>query len=373
MPSFLNRREYWITPEEMNGWLEYCQKSGRVKAQYPIWYFWDNNIPVGLYYFVEDDLVNFALRFKFAGNLCNFYCRKDGSNESKVGTVSGTVAFRIMSQYYKVPHMDPRYCADGECCLTSASLLWYNKKYNNMRNYCYSYDINSAFSYAMLQPMPDTSYAPEWRQIKSGEVGFQEVEHTQGTYLEPKFSGISHFVFPLMDSPFKRFVDVWYDRKQNAKTLNERNKAKSVLNYSIGFLQRVNPFLRAMILWYCNENVKSFIDDNTVYCNTDSIVSLKPRDDLKIGNEIGEWKLEHEGLFAYKDCTYQWGLDKPAYRGVPKSWFPEGYDLLKDPLPYNDNLYEYNPIKNKLMKVKQKWLHQDGKLLNILKEKHSGK
>lgn len=360
MSAVLNKREYWISVEDMNNWLKYVKENGYKKAEYPIWYFWDTGKSLYNYYFIEDDLVNFALRFKFAGKLVNFYCRKDGENEQRIGTVSGTVAFRILSQYYKVPHIDPKYCADGDLCLTSTSLLWYNKVYDNTRNYCYGYDINSAFSYAMLKPMPDTSVSFHSGDIKEGEIGFVEVVKSQGVYIEPRFSGFAYWIYPIMESPFKRFVDVWYGQKQKSEGAL-RNKAKSVLNYSIGFLQRVNPFLRATIIYYCNENVKSFIDENTVYCNTDSIVSLKPRDDIILGNEIGQWKLEKEGPFAYRGCIYQWGTDKPAYRGIPKSWFPEGYDLLTDNTPPNHNLYIYSPIKEQLIGVEHIW-HREKEL-----------
>ena len=40
---------------------------------------------------------------------------------------------------------------------------------------CWSYDINSAFSYAMLSPMPDTRAEPRYNdKIRSGEIGFME-------------------------------------------------------------------------------------------------------------------------------------------------------------------------------------------------------
>ena len=107
-------------------------------------------------------------------------------------------------------------------------------------------------------------------------------------------------------------------------------------------LQIKNPWLRAWIVGSCNELISSLIDKDTLFWNTDSIVSRRPRPDLTIGDEIGEWKLEHEGEVAYWGNAYQWNQDKPTYRGVPKGDFPEGWDILVDDTPTHSNPYYFD-------------------------------
>lgn len=95
------------------------------------------------------------------------------------------------------------------------------------------------------------------------------------------------------------------------------------------------------------------MDENTIYVNTDCIVSVKERDDLEIGEEVGQFKLERDGEdFACNGDVHQWNLEKPAYPGIPKEWFlkfPE-WDLLKDPPPPNQNIYQFNQTTFQLEK-----------------------
>ena len=217
------------------------------------------------------------------------------------------------------------------------------------RVYAYEYDLNSAYGAAMLTEMPDTSAPMRAGYVKENEIGFIELpkKNGDGLTLVSTRAGYSSFIFPAMDSPFKAFVKTWYEKKKNPET---RAKAKGVLNYSVGYLQRVNVFLRAAILTACNNYISDLLDKNSIYCNTDSIVSLVPRDDLIIGDDVGQWKKDNEGLFAFVGFNYQWRDDPPAYRGVPKTWFKMGWDILKDELPKTGNLYYLDHEKLKVKK-----------------------
>lgn len=179
---------------------------------------------------------------------------------------------------------------------------------------CWSYDINSAFPYAMLQKMPDTSVAPlENVELPNGYMGFYE----DGTAtLTPNV--VVRYAFPLMDSPFKEYVLEYYTKKQKAETKEEKAKYKAFLNHPTGYLCKHNIFLRNAIIFYSNEYIISFMDRNTVYCNIDCIVSLTPRYDLPIGNGIGQFKEEHvcEDFKYLGPGMYQWG-DECHYRGIP--------------------------------------------------------
>ena len=203
--------------------------------------------------------------------------------------------------------------------------------------------MNSAYSYAMIQDMPDTSVPPKAKVIGAGEIGF-DVNGNRQT------SGYSIYVFRLIESPFKKFVQTYYDKKNKAKTKAERRRAKEYLNFCVGFLQNRDPFTRAQIVGLANDLILSLIDENTLYCNTDSIVCLKEREDLKLGDNIGEWKIEHRGDFAYVGFNYQWNLDKPSIRGKTKSYFKDNWDILKDELPECNNSYYFDRIKGAMLK-----------------------
>lgn len=341
--SFSRYRKQYVTVKEMNEHLKYVfQYYNVIYREKTKEETFKRNA------FLEDCMVNFKLTYKKGSYACTYICRKDGDDVTQA--TDGGEAFRILSQYYKVPKMDKKVCGKAdEGGLSASPLLWHNKKYENMWIDAYGYDLNSAYSAAMLGPMPDTSVPARVGTIIEGkEIGFEEVlnpkKNNQATMLVPKYKGFSLYIFPLMESPFKRFVEKWYDKKANSLPGSyEKIKAKGVLNYSVGQLQNVNPFLRATIIGRCNELVQSLITEDTLFCNTDSIVSRVPLD-LKIGDGIGEWKIEHQGKVAYVGANYQWDNGDISYRHIPKKWFKEGWDITKDPVPHEGNIVEF---KNK--------------------------
>lgn len=342
--SFIRYRQQFITVEEMNKHLKYVKETFCIvyRAKRP-------EEKLLRYAFIEDKEVYFKLTYQKGTKACTYICRKDGQDGEQ--RIDGGEAFRILSRYYKVPRMDEKICGRADNGGLSASpILYYNKKYEGIRQKAWAYDLNSAYSSAMLQDMPDTSVPRHSGIIKEGkEIGFKEVLNPKKpdcTMLVPQYKGFSLYVFPLMPSPFKRFIEVWYNKKTDSLPGSaERAKAKGVLNYSVGQLQNVNPFLRATIIGKCNALIESLIDEDTLFCNTDSIVSRKPLD-LKIGTAIGEWKLEHENEeVAYIGFNYQWNDGSISYRSIPKSWFPKNWDILKDKLPVNGNIYKFENMK----------------------------
>lgn len=326
------RREY-VDLKTINEHLAYCKENKII-----VYRAKNKGETFGNKCFIEDKLLKFQISYRRGSKACTYIFFKDGRSDSQV--TDGGEAFRILSKYYKVPRFeDPQILA-----MSASPLLYKNEKYENTRNDAIGYDLNSAYSYAMIQQMPDTSVKPKCGFINEGkEIGFIELPKPNsncGLTLVPIFTGFSKYVFPLMESPFKKFVERWYNKK-----LDGDKKAKGVLVYSIGYLQKVNPFLRATIIGYCNTFIRNLINDDTLYCNTDSLVSLKPRDDFKIGKQLGEWKIEHQGKFAYRGFNYQWNLDIPSVRGKPKSWFKKNWDLLKDSVPSESNIYKYENYK----------------------------
>ena len=179
---------------------------------------------------------------------------------------------------------------------------------------CYSYDQNSAYSYAMLQPMPDTSKRPKLNDfVGPNEIGFFEdgmATTEEGVYAE--------YIYPLMPSPFTPYVLKYFNKKINSKTIEEKSKWKYFLNIPTGMLHRVNIFMRLAVLYYARNYIRSFIDENTIYCNVDSIVSTKERLDLPLNDNLGSFKAEHknEDFKFIKSGIYQWG-NECHYKGIP--------------------------------------------------------
>ena len=77
--------------------------------------------------------------------------------------------------------------------------------------------------------------------------------------------------------------------------------------------------------------------------NTDAIYTTEPIEELEIGTEIGQWKLEYEGMFRQKQTSYQ-KVDKEevTYRGVSKCLFKKSFNLLTDKLPAHNFKYYFD-------------------------------
>ena len=308
------------------------------KDKYTIHKNEDVKIPLNRNAFIIDKVVFVELTYKDIDTLetCTYKASKTGSF-GMVHKITGMNSYSTLQHYFKIPHV-----SDKENAKFSASpLLYFNEKFNNSRiENCIGYDINSSYSYGMIQPMPkDTDKGPidKFRIVKDDEIGFM----VDGELSLP--GEYADFIFKSEESPFKRFVEVWYSRKKNA-TGQKKQDAKDILNMAIGFLQRHNFWYRAAILGYCNRRIINLIDkykDDILVCNTDSVISTRPIPEIEadIGNELGQWKLEHKGSFAYKNMNYQWDYNIPTYRGINKKWFPENFDIINDPIPQMNNIY----------------------------------
>lgn len=290
-------------------------------------------------------------------------------NKRNPGTTLST-----LGKYYKIPEIKDLYpdiaylCQPSDCFdekgrsgMKVEPLLMFNQKFEGKRTYAYCYDMNSAYSWAMLQDMPDTSHGLRVDDIvEENEIGFFDLrtENINGdvttSYILSEPGDYAHFIFPRMKSPFGRFVRKWYDKKVNAQNEEEKLGAKEMLNYCIGCLQNHNPFIRCAIVNYCNNRIIDIIakerkkGNDFLYANTDCVTLTKPIDYLTIGNDVGEWKIK-EGYFAFRGCNYQWDLEIPTYRGIPKKWFPEGWDILKCPLPKSNNNYIFDATRMEIV------------------------
>lgn len=247
-------------------------------------------------------------------------------------------------------------------CFSASPILGYNPKYSGQRLEAFGYDLNSAYASIILDN--------EWANFNAKPVAKMIDPETEiGFDLDYniKREGYSIWVFKKCPVPQSviRYFEKHYKAKQEAGAMYKatgdkqwliiKQKEKDMLNFPIGCLQNKNPFVRAWIVGKTNEKILSLIDEDTLFWNTDSIVSRRRREDLEenMGDGLGQWKLEHEGVVAYVGNNYQWNQDIPTYRGIPKSWFPKDYDILKHGTPFNRNVLAWDWEKMEIYEVKQ--------------------
>ena len=328
MIKYHNKKVY-VTVDEMNEHLDYCKKYRNILFADPN----KREKPMGFDAYIEDSIVQTMLTYREGKSITTYICRKDNGDSFLGQVITGGECYCRQQRSYKIPKQEVGFSA--------SAFTYYNPEYERKRFYAYSYDINSAYANVLYNyPFPDTTVDLGARYVGENEIGFDgdgELRHEGQFALH---------VFPLIESPLKKFVAKWYSIKERTvKNDREHTLAKNMLCYCIGMWQHHNPFLRAYVINTCNEYIKSLMDENTVYCNTDCIVSLVPREDFKLGTGIGQWKKE-EGMFCYIGSRYQWNLERPSYPGIPNKWFPEGWDLLKDELPQCGNTHYFD--KNEL-------------------------
>lgn len=366
---FKNRRIIYIHDvDEMNAHIKWCREN-RIEAPTEAWASMQR-IPK-LYYTLDVLYTRILLRYMGNGNLYTTYIfQLDGSEHSQ--TISGLRAFNLLQRMsnkgvvdltknYKL--YDTYY--DSWKVGPIGGLIYFNKKKANQRyENCIEYDRRSAYASALLEDIPDTRVIPRERDyIKEGEIGFHHME--QGYSQDQQFYAIfepghyAEYIFPAIESPFKKFANYYYDKKIKNDGI-ESDKAKQILNYAIGYIRRKNPFVHSCILSRARYFIEDLIDENTLYCNTDSLVTCVPREDLEhlVGDKIGQFKIQHKGSFAYTGSGYQWNKDQPSIRGKSKEWFknayPNGFDILVDELPFTEaNTYYFDREKGEIRKCQE--------------------
>ena len=279
-------------------------------------------------------------------------------NNEESFACSGLRCFTEFSKAFKLPkastyerkEIDRWFNEErGNYACSASPIIGFNPRYENIEiEDCWEYDLNSAYSSAMIEKMPDL-YHPLWEmdhKVKPGFVGFYM--NDQLTMTEA--GQYADVTFPLIDTPekLKEYIHKWYNIKRRS-TGTMKQEAKAHLNLPIGYTQRYNPFLRSFIVHRCNAQIIDLIDQDSLFWNTDAIYSKRRRTDLKIGDEIGEFKEIHYKRVRYIGNVYQLEDELPVYRGIPKAWFKRfqeihgrPFNILTDGIPEAANLYEWD-------------------------------
>lgn len=263
-------------------------------------------------------------------------------------TTNGMRAWRVAQRFYKVPVLHDKVDAP----MVAVQVLYNNPKLKGIWNEAVSYDVNSMFSWGLLQPMPNTAVEPrKGVKLQQGEVGYimpDIVVYEAGKRVD--------YAFPLIESPFKKFVDYYYNIKCTTADKVQKQKAKDTMNFFIGYTQRKNSFIRASVIDHCNKRMYDLINkynDKVIYANTDSIIATGPIDELEqqLGEGVGLWKKDHKGAFAFNGFNYQWKGEKPSIRGKKGHYAPVGYDITKDSSDFDDSsMYYFDEKIHKICK-----------------------
>lgn len=309
--------------------------------------------------FIEETLTKIKITFKPALKAKTFIFDKDEEYQIQCNPKDAVSA---MSRSFKIQRTKKIMNISPKHIESALPLLYKNKKYDGKAVYAYEYDLKEAYGQMLKLPLPDLYTYRSDAKINKGEVGFYAVgEHLKCTFEEGK---VCQYVFKLMESPYIRWVNRIEKLVSKATTKEQKLELKSRYRFAIGDLQNLNPFWRCIIVERCNQLVKSYMDENTVYCNTDSIVSTVRRLDIENDKEF-TWSLKRSyQLFKWQKgkMNYQWNDEIPCYKGPSKryiEWYNKTHDIpwniLTDSVPkVMSTLWLLNKEELKLVKNYEK-------------------
>lgn len=355
----------YVSPETINEILKWTEGRKRIFREI------NEYDSLGPHVFISDKRVEIRVTCIFHGEVGTFACRKDGRNV--YSTINGLDAYILLAREYsaikkrKIPNWAGKVPAGPQ------AILAFRKGSEGVRQTAYGYDMRKAYCWGLMQKMPATEeIVGSNRRVEEGEIGFYvsdwevnpprakgkfiySADYADALYMASP-GQYAQWIFREEPSPFVAFAKRWFDRGLKAEDPIEKQRCKDMVNFSVGYLQRVNPFIRATVIERINNKILDLMDERIIYCNTDSLISEEPLPFLDVGPGCGQWKLEHDGeTFAHVGFSYQWGFGGKDmhYRSIPASWFREGADILSKDLPgEEENLYYYDAVANRLKERK---------------------
>lgn len=252
--------------------------------------------------------------------------------------VTGNSAFKTLDIYAKYIKLDPcqkigdRYIYARFYDFEKHKFRCYQKPYlftigadaTLKFEHVWAYDINSSFANAFRTcVLPDTKALPRLSStVKEGEIGFIYFhDGLSGQLLPTTYIGqYADWVFPILtNNELLEKINGWTTDYYNLKKSTDaadKARAKKVMNFAIGYISRINPFVHACILSKARANVQKYQDANVLLINTDSIIRIGEDKRIPVGDNLGEFKIEAEDATLYlKGFNYKVGK-KVAIRGV---------------------------------------------------------
>lgn len=307
--------------------------------------------------YIEDDDYKIKITYKPFKKAITYVFDKDNKYQIKIEPKS---CVSQMSRAYKIERVEEILDIDPLTLPAAKPWLYKNNKYNGKAVNAYEYDLSQAYAQMLKLPLPITKSMKRYAKLSnSTQIGFIELNGDL-MLVENDYNTECDYVFDTMESPYIKWVNRIFERCDKATDDNAKTEIKSLYRFAVGDLQNINPFWRATIVGRCNELVKSYMNEDTVYCNTDSIVSTKRRLDLESDPNFN-WKLKrvNEVFKWQKDkMNYQWNDELPVMRG-PLKRYVEYYNkthaikwnILTDAIP--DNLEHQYYLDRKDFRIKE--------------------
>lgn len=186
---------------------------------------------------------------------------------------------------------------------------YFNDKYENQKlENIYIYDMFMAYLSVFKEGYYPNTDGEEFGAgiVEDNQIGFNNVLG----YLEVVEPGyFATYRFERAQEPkLKKWVlDIAAKRKlYKAQERDiEAAELKTAVVIALGIISNNNIFLRAYITGTISNYIRSLIDENTLIANTDSIISIGPRDDLDIGKGLGQFKVEQANKYmVYQGSNY---------------------------------------------------------------------
>lgn len=224
--SMLKEKECYVA----KSWAEY--RNGNRKK-------WNKRGRIGVVFF-EEKATRVEITYKNVGDFDRAQTKVfflDGEPRYEETVISA--AAREFKLQYKYKEFEKR---DIERIGSASPVLGYNEKWSNTRQRAWEYDLKSAYSWALLQDIPNTDENLGPGIIEENMIGFshyiREKGMSENSYVLKmgKVGDKAMWRFPAMKSPYENYVKKYYRIKENAKDKKEKNKAKAYLNVVIGNL-----------------------------------------------------------------------------------------------------------------------------------------
>lgn len=200
----------------------------------------------------------------------------------------------------------------------------------------YEYDMQSAYLQVLAAVrLPILKTLKFNAIVGDNQVGFRSY-FKFGKYKVLKFTYTKgeqcEFVFDLtQNAPYKTWALKKMQEIQECEDPNLKASLKDIPRFAVGQLQNRNPFRRCIVVETCNKIILGLEDENTIYSNTDSIVSLVERKDLE---ENKDWKFKckrknEDFTLSPTSMLYQWNDEPPVVGGFAK-FFIEYYNFTNE-------------------------------------------
>jgi len=128
-----------------------------------------------------------------------------------------------------------------------------------------------------------------------------------------------------------------FDIAEGCEELSDGVYTKTTTDYSKATF--INPFISGFITSYARAELFKNLSENSIYCDTDSIVSTKQL--RNVGKELGQFKLEGKGRFkAFAPKTYFFLTDKGEVKNKSKGVYREKISMGTTPEIFIESIKE---------------------------------